>query len=232
MEPWVPVFYESEGFGIDQWLTMATGFGGVLLGGLIALVTSRASHAHEERVRTRTQAATLVMRAVYIEGDIASTTKAINENLEQANERNLTGQPMWSRLQMLAAIGEPIPFLFDDLKPLYTLGQFALAARFIELGMQQSALVELIREYNLGRSKLTSMMSVLNVSDDGVVASGMSEKQRKEAAPHLMQLETLAKEIVKRANRLSREAASVADELSKTFRHAYGDRHIPRVGES
>jgi hypothetical protein len=232
MEPWVPVFYESSGFGFDQWLALGTGFGGVLLGGVITLITNRAAHAHEKRARDRTQAATLVMRAVVIEGDIASTAKAINDNLERANDRNLTGRPMWSRLQSMAAIGEPSPLVIDDMSPLYALGQFALAARFIEIGMKQSALLELIRDYNRGREKLSAMIKVVDVTEDGIVTGGMTEAQAKSSAPHLIQLNTLAHEIVKRANSLASEAAAVANDLSTVFRHAYGNKFIPIVNRS
>lgn len=218
--------------------TLLAGFGGAVLGsGLSAVVSfiqaKRTSaetlrrDAESRRAEQKSYVLRLTVKASVVLSDVIAIRKTIDQSLSNANDRNLTSEPLWKRV--LPMIGSHQTFDIDpaELSPLIAAKDNNLVQASVTLFMQHRNLVEAIKVYAEKRDKVKSIVTNHFEEDRGVIKSGLTQAQASALMPLEVELESIITHIRGMLGDLNRLAEQVAFGLGPAMRKYLGDDTIP-----
>lgn len=235
------LFFLEKFSATSDHATLLAGFGGAVLGsGMSALVsfilakqTSAETLRRDAEVRRAEQKSyvlRLMVKASLVLSDVVAIQQTIEQSLSDANERNLTGLPLWRRV--LPIIGSYQTFDIDppELSPLIAAKDSALVQASVTLFMQHRNVVEAVKVYGEKRDKVKEIVTTHFSEANGVVTSGMTQEQKSALLPLEVELETIIKNVRTMLVDLRRLGEQVTFSLGPAMRKYLDDDTIPVFG--
>lgn len=232
------LFFLEKFSATSDHATLLAGFGGAVLGsGMSAVVsfilakqTSAETLRRDSEVRRAEQKSyvlRLMVKSSMVLSDVVAIQKTIDQSLSNANDRNLTGEPLWKRV--LPMIGSHQTFDIDpaELSPLIAAKDNDLMQASVTLFMQHHNLIEAIKVYAEKRDKVKNIVTTHFEEDRGVITSGLTQAQASALLPLEVELESIITQIRSMLLDLNHIAEKVTYGLGPAMRKYLGDDSIP-----
>lgn len=204
-----------------------------VLGALLAAATGAlvqfAFNRVAQRNRDRVLLLTTVMRASIIHQDAAGLSDTFNAALSRANERGMTGLPIWSRVS--AIVGDQLaqPLVMEELVPLMTYREYELAQRYIAVCTRHANLGKGIAVFNDLMSEIDRKLEGTTILENGVLWAPDTPEQQSRIAAYTVKLEALIPDLRKQADVLADEALSVSQGISAAAKRHLRVKKFPTV---
>ncbi|WP_140749084.1 hypothetical protein [Mesorhizobium sp. B4-1-3] len=221
--------------------TLLAGFGGAVLGSCLSAVVSfiLAKQASGEtlsrdkearRAEQKAYVLRLTVKASVVLSDVVAIQKTIDQSLSEANDRKLTGQPLWQRV--LPIVGSYQTFDIDpsELSPLIAAKDNDLMQASVTLFMQHRNLVEAVKLYGEKRDKVKAIVMTHFNEAEGVITSGLTQDQMSALLPVGVELESIIKQIRAMLIDLKQIGERVTFGVGPAMRKYLGDDTIPVFG--
>ncbi|UVK53338.1 hypothetical protein DBIPINDM_006821 [Mesorhizobium sp. AR02] len=221
-----------------EYATLLSGFGGAVLGSgmsaFVALVlarqTSKETLDRDIRARNAEQqsyALRLMVKASLILSDVVAIQRSIDSSLSDANDRNLTSQPLWKRILPIVGSYQLYDVDAAELSPLIAAKNSGLMQSAVTLFMQHRNLIEVVKVYSEKRDLVKSYITHHITAADGVITSGLTEADVSRLAPLEMELESLAKGIREMIPNLISLGEQVTYGIGPAMRKFYENSEFP-----
>lgn len=238
IDPWIPVFYETQGVTIQDWITIAVGFGGAIVGAVVGGVVSsrqiRQTHAlqlekdHSDREAVENAALVAAQfQASLILTDVEAIVRAINESLELANKRGLTSQPMFMRMMPIIGNMDTPQLDLHAIAPLVSARENDLVQAYIETHAKHSVLVDSLRRFDAVKQDLNERVSPYMTFHDGRPAVEMNASRQAQLQPFFDSADSLAQQIRGMATELQTIAATATFGIGPVAKKLYNDDTFP-----
>ncbi|BAV45733.1 hypothetical protein MesoLj113a_41810 [Mesorhizobium sp. 113-1-2] len=218
--------------------TLLAGFGGAVIGSVLSALVSfiLAKQASAETLlrdfearlaEQKSYVLRLMVKASVVLSDLVAIRKAIDESLSNANDRNLTAEPLWKRV--LPIVGSYQTFDIDaaELSPLIAAKDNALMQASVTLFMQHRNLIEAVRVYADLRGRVKEIVVHHFGSSEGVLTSGLTQEQMSKLMPLEIELESLIKTIRAMLTDLIPLAEKVTFEIGPAMQKFFGSQDFP-----
>nr|WP_314259243.1 hypothetical protein [uncultured Devosia sp.] len=233
MDPWVPVFYESPGISTADWLTIGLSLVSVVIGALISALVSyhiqeranRHSEKREEQARKADQRGQLLnalFRAMYVHADVNSVVVGIAESHLRAKAAQLKSQNQWTRIAPIVGRGTAQPIIASELAPLVDAKEFDLIARYCELLMGHSALLQAQELYERDWLELSAMLPATRTSA-GMLQTGLSADEERVFQPRFTRLNGLAVSLEESSATQLKLATAIVRDLGTAGQDLFGE---------
>lgn len=240
MEPWIPVLYDSPGLNGGDWIALASGLGGAVLGSVVggmiswrlqsqAFARQAQSEASAKTEADRASTVRIMLGASLVLNDAIGTRDAIYSSLQKANEVGLSSQPLWHRV--VPILGKPFenPISLDDLAPLITAREYDVVSRVVEMHMQHRVISQSLQVYSEKRTALNAMMPSRMVDrGSGLLSWEGNDEDTARLAPFTTELESLATILKDRVENFVPFAKKLNDDIGHVGEQLYG-KTFPRV---
>ncbi|MER9411445.1 hypothetical protein [Mesorhizobium sp. M0589] len=221
-----------------EYATLLSGFGGAVLGsGMSALVafilarqTSKETLNRDISARNAEQqsyALKLAVKASLILSDVVAIQRSIDSSLSDANDRNLTAQPLWKRILPIVGSYQLYDVDAAELSPLIAAKDGTLMHSAVTLFMQHRNLVEAVKVYGQKRDLVKDYITHHIAAADGVLTSGLTEADVGRLAPLEMELESLVNGIREMISDLVRMGEQVTYGIGPAMRKFYANTEFP-----
>lgn len=186
--------------------TLIAGFGGAVIGSAISALmswlllrqTSKETLRRDSEARDRESEAAalrLMVKSSLILSDVAAIRKTIDSSLLEANDRQITDQPVWTRVLPIVGAEKKLTLEADDMAPLFELKEHELIYSATDLFQLQPVLISAINLFNRKREEARSISDAHSVGGDGIVNTEYTQAQYRRLLPIHIELEALIKEI-------------------------------------
>lgn len=218
--------------------TLLAGFGGAVLGSGMSAVVSfiLAKQTSAETLRRDNEARRaeqksyvlrLMVKASIVLSDVIAIQKTIDQSLSNANDRKLTGEPLWKRV--LPMVGSHQTFDIDpaELSPIIAAKDNELMQASVTLFMQHRNLLEAIKAYAQKRDKVKDVVTNHFEENQGVITSALTQAQMSALLPLEVELESIITQIRAMLVDLKPTGERVTYSLGPAMRKYLGDNTIP-----
>jgi hypothetical protein len=240
IDPWVPVFYETQGMTIQDWITIAVGFGGAVVGAIVGgFISSRQiRQAHDLQLqkdaadRETAEKAGLVaaqFQASLILTDVIATLRSIDESLELANERGLTSQPLFMRILPIIGNMETPHLDLHAIAPLVAARENDLVRAYIEAHAKHSVLRDALRRFDAVKQDLNERVSPYMTFENGAPGLNMTDDRFAQLKPFFDGADSLAKHIRAMASELREIASTATFGIGPVAKKIYNDDKFPTL---
>ncbi|MBZ9815272.1 hypothetical protein [Mesorhizobium sp. CA7] len=234
----IMLFLADKVVSVSESATLASGFGGAVLGsGISAFVsfvlarqTSREALERNESARLAEQEASalrLMVKASLVLSDITAIQKVIDQSLSEANDRGLTSEPFWKRVLPIVGSYQIYDVDAAELTPLIAAKNNELMHNAVTLFMQHRNLVESVKVYSEKRELVKSIVTRHKVEEGGVITSGVTEEELSRLTPLAVELESLIIGIREMLPDLTQIAEAVTFGTGPAMRKFFGNGQFP-----
>lgn len=238
IEPWVPVFYESAGFGIQDWVTIGVGVGGALLGALaggwISFRQARSDRDHQERqelraklVRDKALLVKAQFQASLILSDAEATVTAIEDSIAKTAEAGLSDAPLFNRIMPIVGFMTTPPTDIETIGPLIDAKENGLVQEYFELHAKHEVLTQSLRRFDQVKEDLNERVSPFMTWHEGLVQVELTPQREAQLRPFFDSANSLAEQIQVMALEVRRLARSTTYGIGPAARRIYNDDTFP-----
>ncbi|TPM34457.1 hypothetical protein [Mesorhizobium sp. B2-3-5] len=232
------LFIADKVASIAEYATLLAGFGGAVLGSvisafvafLLAKQTSRETLERDEHARVAEQqsyALRLMVKSSLILSDVVALKKLIDESLSNANDRGLTGLPLWKRVLPIVGSYQLYDVDAAELSPLIAAKDSDLMQTAVTLFMQHRNLVEVVRLYSEKRDGVKDIIKNHLAVEEGVITSGLTKEEHSRMVPLEIELESLIKSIRVMVSDLTEMGEKVTFGIGPAMRKFFGTDDFP-----
>lgn len=237
---WLPVLDNMPtGLSTTDWVTIASGFGGVLLGSLIGAAVSwfLQKAASKDALHQRTldritdqkgRWSKLQLQTSITLSDVVASQTAMYNSIESAVANGVSlAAPLWQKLVPMLGMMKPMPIDIDLLAPLIEAKEYDLVSQAIELSMQHQVLNDTIGVYNDLRLSMKDRLADNFEVREGRIGTFVSSEEAARLAPVTMELESLARAVRERLNTIVPLARSLTFALGPAAQKYFADPTFP-----
>lgn len=229
VEPWVPIFYEQPTFGVAEWISLASGLGGALLGACIGAAVSWflqrqanniALRRDEEGRKANSQAQLFnaLTRITYVLADTKATVIFFEEAMENASKQGMTDVPLGAKVTYISGAGRSQPIVAEEIAPISEMKERQLIADYGEVLMQHSVMLGNIVEFN-DRQRFLLQNVDARLNQDGIAQIMPDDLDRHRIK--YVQVSQLAAHVLSDARAISIKAEHVKGHLTRAALKAY-----------
>lgn len=234
----MPVFYESAGFGIQEWVTIGVGVGGALLGALaggwISFRQARSDRDHHESQETKVKLArdkALLVKAQFqaslILADVEATVSAIEVSITKTAEAGLSEAPLFNRIMPIVGFMTTPLVDIETISPLIDAKENRLVQDYFEMHAKHEVLTQSLRRFDQVKEDLNERVSPFMTWHEGLVQVEMTPQREAQLKPFFDSANSLAEQIQVMAIEVQRLARSTTYGIGPAARRIYNDDKFP-----
>lgn len=238
IDPWVPVFYESAGFGLQDWVTVGVGVGGALLGALaggwISARQAKSDRDHQEHQELKAKLArdkALLVKAQFqaslILADAEATVTAIEASIAKTAEAGLSDAPLFIRIMPIVGFMTTPPTDIETIGPLIDAKENGLVQDYFELHAKHEVLTQSLRRFDQVKEDLNERVSPYMTWHEGLAQVAMTPQREAQLKPFFDSANSLAEQIQAMALEVRRLARSTTYGIGPAAQRIYNDKRFP-----
>ncbi|BEV45981.1 hypothetical protein [Afipia carboxidovorans] len=198
---------------------------------LLAKQNNRTIEARDAKQRKQLQKSALLklqMRASILASDVASTMRAIDQMLNEANEAGRSGWPKHARIKPIVGNHEKVSFPIEEMEPLIEAKEFDIVQDLVELSMRHEAFVQAISTYSNLRLDLKNKVTITSV-EGSVFGASLNDHELKQLKPYLVELEALIEHALSMGRSLETQAKATITKIGPAARKHLKDQSFPHL---
>ncbi|RWA60736.1 hypothetical protein [Mesorhizobium sp.] len=167
------------------------------------------------------------MKSSLILSDVVALKKVIDESLSNANDRGLTGLPLWKRVLPIVGSYQLYDVDAAELSPLIAAKDSHLMQNAVTLFMQHRNLVEAVKLYSEKRERVKEIVKNHLAVQEGVITSGLTKEELSQMLPLEIEMESLIKSIRVMVSDLIELGELVTFGIGPEMRKFFGTNDFP-----
>ena len=213
----------------SDWVALASGFGGALLGAVVGGAIAWMIAKKERYERRKAGAYRALLKASRMLSDFANIKSAIDDDIQKAELAGQKEAETWTKVTPLVGGFKPLTIELDDLVVFVEAKEYQIYDDMVQLEMHHSATCHAIDEYGRLRAEFRDIVPTHGGSGN-TLYSGMTREVYDQVRVRMLEMNTLIESLMPLLTEYVADARSLVRRLGPAARKALKDKDFPLMG--
>ncbi len=210
----------------SDWVALAAGFGGALLGAIVGGVIAWLIAARERHERRKAGAYRVQLKVNRMLSDVSNIKDAIEQDIQKADSHGLKNEETWTKVTPIMGAFKPIAVDLEDLIWLIEAKEYGIYDDIVQFEMRHTAVCQAVDQYGVLRSEFRDLIPTQG-GTGSLLHTGLTKEIYDRVRVRMLEMNTLIESLIPLLGEYIVSGRSLVRRIGPAARKSLDDDSFP-----